>query len=73
MLANVNKRAGEPDLYLVTIADRPSTPAEDESRSKEINAHLQSSDRQGDAQSGARAKYRHLGGTMLLQEQVYRR
>ena len=73
MLANVNKRVGEPDLYLVTIADRPSTPAEDESRNKEINAYLQSSDRQGDSQSGARAKYRHLGGTMLLQEQVYRR
>ena len=73
MLANVNKRVGEPDLYLVTIADRPSTPAEDESRNKEINTYLQSSDRQGDAQSGTRAKYRHLGGTMLLQEQVYRR
>jgi hypothetical protein len=57
----------------VTIADRPSTPAEDEQRSKEINAYLQSSDRQGDTQSGARAKFRHLGGNMLLQEQVYRK
>ncbi len=35
ILANVNKRAGEPDLYLVTIADRPTTPAEDEQRAKE--------------------------------------
>jgi hypothetical protein len=73
ILANVNKRAGEPDLYLVTIADRPTTPAEDEQRAKETNAYLQSSARQGDAQSGARAKYRHLGGSMLLQEQVYRK
>lgn len=73
ILANVNKRAGEPDLYLVTIADRPSTPAEDESRAKEINAYLQSSARQADAQSGERAKYRHLGGTMLLQEMDYRK
>ena len=73
ILANVNKRAGEPDLYLVTIADRPSTPAEDEARAKETNAFLKSSARQGDAQSGERAKYRHLGGTMLLQEMVYRK
>jgi hypothetical protein len=73
ILANVNKRAGEPDLYLITIADRPTTPAEDEARANETNAFLQSSARQGDAQSGARAKYRHLGSSMLLQEQVYRK
>ena len=73
ILSNVNKRAGEPDLYLVTIADRPTTPAEDESRAKETNAFLQSSSRQADTQSGARAKYRTLGGNMLLQEQVYRK
>ena len=30
VLSNVNKRDGEPDLYLVTIADRPTTPAEDD-------------------------------------------
>ena len=73
ILSNVNKRANEPDLYLVTIAERPTTPAEDEARNKEINAYLQSSARQGDTQSGARAKFRHLGGTMLLQELVYRK
>jgi hypothetical protein len=73
ILANVNKRAGEPDLYLVTIADRPTTAAEDEQRAKETNAFLQSSARQADTQSGARAKYRTLGGNMLLQEMVYRK
>jgi hypothetical protein len=73
ILSNVNKRVGEPDLYLVTIADRPTTPAEDEQRAKETNAFLQSSSRQADTQSGVRAKYRHLGGNMLLQEQVYRK
>lgn len=73
ILANVNKRAGEPDLYLVTIADRPTTPAEDEARAKETNAYLQSSARQSDTQSGERAKYRKLGGNMLLQELVYRK
>ena len=73
ILANVNKRAGEPDLYLVTIADRPTTPAEDEAREAATNAYLQSSSRQADAQSAGRAKFRHLGGSMLLQEQVYRK
>jgi hypothetical protein len=73
ILANVNKRTGEPDLYLVTIADRPTTPAEDEARAKETNAFLQSSARQADTQSGERAKYRKLGGNMLLQELVYRK
>jgi hypothetical protein len=73
ILANVNKRAGEPDLYLVTISDRPTTPAEDQARAKATDAFLQSSARQGDSESGSRAKYRHLGGSMLLQEQVYRK
>ena len=73
ILSNVNKRAGEPDLYLVTIADRPTTPAEDDARAKETNAYLQSSARQSDSQSGERAKYRKLGGSMLLQEMVYRK
>jgi len=73
ILSNVNKRSGEPDLYLVTIADRPTTPAEDEARANATNAFLQSSARQGDAQSGARAKYRTLGGSILLQELVYRK
>ena len=35
ILANVNKRVGEPDLYLVTIADRPTTPAEDEATARD--------------------------------------
>jgi hypothetical protein len=73
ILSNVNKRAGEPDLYLVTIADRPTTPAEDDARAKETNAYLQSSARQSDSQSGERANYRKLGGNMLLQELVYRK
>ena len=73
ILSNVNKRTGEPDLYLVTIADRPTTPAEDDARAKETNTYLQSSARQGDTESGSRAKYRKLGGNMLLQEQVYRK
>lgn len=73
ILENVNKRAGEPDLYLVTISDHLSTPAEDDARAKEMNAYLATSARQQDTQSGARAKFRHLGGSMLLQELEYRK
>jgi hypothetical protein len=73
ILANINKRAGEPDLYLVTITDHITTPAEDEAREKEFNAFLATSARQQDAQSGVRAKYRKLGGNMLLQELLYKK
>jgi hypothetical protein len=72
ILANANKRADEPDLYLVTVFDHVTTPAEDEAREKEINAFLASSARQSDRESGARAKYRKLGGSMLLQELKYK-
>ncbi len=73
ILANVNKRAGEPDLYLVTISDHVTTPAEDEAREKELNAFLATTARDQDKQSGVRAKYRKLGGNMLLQELLYKR
>ncbi len=72
ILSNVNKRANEPDLYLVTITDHITTPAEDVAREKEFNAYMKSSNRQQDAQSAARAKFRHLGGNMLLQELQYK-
>jgi hypothetical protein len=73
ILANANKRADEPDLYLVTIFDHVTTPAEDEAREKEMNAFLATSARQGDKESGARAKYRKLGGNFLLQELLYKK
>lgn len=73
ILSNVNKRADEPDLYLVTITDHITTPAEDEAREKEFNAFLATTARQQDAQSGVRAKYRKLGGNFLLQELLYKK
>ena len=73
ILANVNKRAHEPDLYLVTITDRIATPAEEESREKEMNAYLATDARKQNQQSGARAKFRKLGGNTLLQELLYKR
>ena len=71
VLANVNKRAGEPDLYLVTVFDHVTTPAEDIQREQDMNAFLQQTTRQSMAGSGQRATYRHLGSDMLLQEMVW--
>lgn len=73
ILSNINKRAGEPNLYLVTISDHVATPAQDEAREKEMNAFLATTARDMDKQSGVRAKYRKLGGNMLLQELLYKR
>jgi hypothetical protein len=73
ILANINKRADEPDLYLVTITDHVTTPAEDLMREKEFITFLSQTSRQQEAGSGARAKFRHLGGNFLLQELVPRR
>ena len=71
ILSNFNKRAGEPDLYLVTIFDHVTTPAEDIQREKDANAFLQQNTRQGMAASGQRATYRHIGSDMLLQEMLW--
>jgi len=73
ILSNVNKRHDEPDLYLVTIFDHVTTPAEDIQREKDANAFLQQTTRQNLAGSGQRATYRHLGSDVLLQELTWSR
>jgi hypothetical protein len=73
ILSNNDKRANEPDLYLVTVFDHMPTPTEELQREKEFNAFMSQTSRQLGAASGERAKYRHLGGTMLLQELVLRK
>ena len=71
ILLNLNKRQGEPDLYLVTVFDHMTTPAEDIQREQEANAFLKQTTRDAAAGSGQRATYRHLGSDMLLQEMVW--
>jgi len=67
ILENVNARADEPNLYLVRIYDHVPTAAEQIQREKEMNAYIGTSTRQGMAQSGARASFRHLTSNELLQ------
>jgi len=73
IFSNINPRDGEPDLYLVTIFDHMTTPAEDIQREKEMNTFMAQTTRQGAAGSGHRATYRKLKGDMLLQELVWSR
>jgi hypothetical protein len=68
ILSNINPRDGEPDLYLVTIFDHQTSPAEDIQREKEMNAFMAQTTRQNAAGSGHRATYRKQKGDMLLQE-----
>src|SRR3982751_2684362 len=68
IFSNVNPRDGEPDLYLVTVFDHQTTPAEDIQREKEMNAFMAQTTRQSAAGSGHRAQYRKLKGDMILQE-----
>src|SRR3954469_15495256 len=55
VLANANKRAGEPALYLIQVPDHMTAPAEDIAREKEMNAYMAQTTRQGEAGSGTRA------------------
>jgi hypothetical protein len=72
VLANAYPREGEPDVYLVTIFKEMATAEENEKRNKEWLEHEKSTNAQMEAESGARAEYRTLGGNMLLMEMVKR-
>lgn len=67
VMANVNKRPGEPDLILVIRM--PSLPggAEDEKRGAAMRDFFKQTDTQMEAASADRAKYRHVIGSTLWQ------
>ena len=70
ILANVNARDGEPDLYLMTEFKEMATRAEELARAKEMDAFMQSDARRLAAASGARVTMRTQKGSMLLQEMM---
>jgi len=67
-----NARAGEPDLYLVTVFDRVPTAAESMAREKEFDAFLKTNARKEDSAFAARAPMRKVGGSMLMQQMLFR-
>ena len=73
ILANINKRQGEPDLYLVRRYKDIPGGAEGERRGKMIRDNVRMSDAQLEAASGDRAKFRHVESTQLLQELKYKK
>ena len=68
VMSNVYPRKGEPDIYLVIRMPRLADAAEEQKRDTAYRAHMQRTIAQLETESGDRAKYRHLGGTMLLRE-----
>ncbi|MBS3927633.1 MAG: hypothetical protein KGZ65_03430 [Sphingomonadales bacterium] len=67
VLANVNKRPGEPDLILVTRFKSMPDSAEQQKRDSTMRAYLKQTDSQLEAASGERAKYRKQLGSQLWQ------
>lgn len=68
VLANLNKRSGEADYYLVTQFSHMPDAAEAAARDKAYADYMKSSMRQMESESGDRAKYRHVMGSELLGE-----
>jgi len=68
VMMNVNKRVGEPDIYLVTTFSSMPDAAEDMRRQSAYRDMMKQSDAQMEAASGDRAKYRKYVGSMLLRE-----
>ncbi len=73
ILSNVYGRKGEPDLYLVRRFKNIPDGAEGERRAAMIRQNVKMDDKQMEMASGDRAKFRHVEGTMLLQELKWRK
>jgi len=72
ILENEDKRASEPDLYLVTTFARMPDTAEAEKRQQLYDEHMKTTIATMEAGSGERAKYRHKVSSMMLRELKFR-
>ncbi|MEO7248429.1 MAG: hypothetical protein ABIW31_08235 [Novosphingobium sp.] len=73
ILTNEYKRAGEPDLYLVTRYSTWASDAESDRRGDAMRAYMAQTDAQMQASSAQRATYRHQVGSMLLRSMVWKK
>lgn len=73
ILSNGYPRKGEPDLYLITISDHVTTPAEDDKRQAEYMAWKKKSLEQMQKESGNRVEFREIVSSSLLQELKFRK
>lgn len=72
ILTNVHNRKGEGDFYLITKYKSLPDAAEQERRDEAFRAQMRRTDTQLAAESGQRATYRHVLGSMLFQEMHFR-
>lgn len=70
ILANNNRRAGEPDLYLVVVYSDYQTNAQQEAFEKKVNAMLAQDRRKAGTASAERGKMREQLGSAELQELI---
>jgi hypothetical protein len=68
VMTNVYPRKGEPDIYPLVRFPRLADAAEEQKRDVAYRAHMARTVAQLETESGDRAKYRHLAGSMLLRE-----
>ena len=69
---NENKRAGEPDYFLITRFAKFADPAQEDAREKAYNAYMATTAAQMQTASGERGKYRTVMGSMLLRSWKWR-
>lgn len=68
VISNLYPRAGEPDLYLVTIYSSIPDAKEEVRREKQFEAFMQKNNRVMASESGARGRMRTLLGSSMLRE-----
>jgi hypothetical protein len=68
VLANNDRRSGEPDIFLVEVFDHVPTAAEQLQREQAFERMMRRDPHQLSTESGQRATMRRLTGSMLLQE-----
>ena len=68
ILSNVDKRPGEPDLYLITRFMTAPDATEDKRRDEAFRAFMAKTDTQMEQETAQRATYRHQMGSMLLRK-----
>jgi hypothetical protein len=73
ILANINPREGEPDLYLVTVTEDIPSAATSEKRQDEYMAWKKKTVAQMEKESGNRAEFREVVSSLLLQEMTFRK
>lgn len=72
ILANMHKRKGEPDIYLIRRFKMVVDGAEAEKRGEAMRQHMKMSDAQMETASGDRAKFRHVESHQLLRALNFR-